>query len=134
MKYILFVLLLVLISATSIGCGASKNNKPTYISGGAIRGQRSKEDIVKTVTTCYKDLRILHLEKLKSDSLFTTIIKTRFEINGSGQIIKFEILESNNPDEQFEQDVSQIVKKLDFGIIDQKEDVTELVYPFVFKK
>jgi len=61
-------------------------------------------------------------------------ITVRFGIDEHGKVVFCKIMKSTMNDSVFEQSVVDIVKKWQFGPINNPGDVTEVVYPFVFSQ
>jgi len=94
--------------------------------------QRNKEEISKVVIGELKKLRKLQTEYLYNKIVIKGKITVRFSINGLGKVVKTMIIKSDIPFPNFNEAVLDIVKTFKFSKLGEEDDITEIVYPFVF--
>ncbi len=107
---------------------------PKFIKGGALTGKRSKQNIMQPIMANLHKFRELYIEKIKEDSNFNAIVKVHFIIDGWGNVIEYKLMESDVSDSLFLQTIEENVRGIKFSELEDKNDKTDVYYPFVFHK
>jgi TonB family protein len=97
-------------------------------------GGRKKEDIANIVNEHLSALRFHYHEWLKDNKKKTGKITVKMTINSSGRVVEAQIFNNTFNDEDFEHIVLKEIREWRFGKMDNKDDKTEIVYPFVFEE
>jgi outer membrane biosynthesis protein TonB len=97
-------------------------------------GARTRESISEVVNSKVYALKDLYNDRLREKPNLKGKIKIKFAIDEFGKVIHSEIIESNTNDSIFEKELLNEVNGWLFHKIDKPGDVTEAIYPFVFKK
>jgi len=101
------------------------------VSGG-ITGGRSKSSIQRVVMQYMQALRYAYTKRLRENPSLKGTITVKFGIDEFGDVLGCTVVRSTMDDDQLAQTVAHIVSLWRFGKIDKPNDVTEVVYPFVF--
>ena len=113
---------------------STKTNKPKFTKGGALKGKRSKKNIMKTVMVNLSALRFMYNKRLKEKPKLKGRVTVKFRINNLGKVITCKVVSSTTNDRKFERNLTKKIIKWNFGEIPFPNDTTEVVYPFVFAK
>jgi hypothetical protein len=97
-------------------------------------GGRSHEKITEVVNLKIPILKQLYNKRLKTKPDLEGQIKTKFRIDEFGKVIYSEIVESSIGDSVLENELLNEINSWIFHKIDKPGDVTEIIYPFNFKK
>ena len=102
--------------------------------GGELPGGRSRASIQRVVMQNMAAISYAFNRRLREKPGLNGKIGVKFAINQYGKVISAQVVESTMNDTDFESIVVDKVKSWDFGKIDKPDDVTEVVYPFVFSQ
>jgi outer membrane biosynthesis protein TonB len=98
------------------------------------KGSRSRESIMATVNNNLPDLKTLYNYRIRNNSNLEGTVKVKFAIDEFGKVIYCKTIESTVNDSVFEKEIESEVNGWSFDKIDKPADVTEVIYPFVFKR
>jgi TonB family protein len=100
---------------------------------GKISGDgRSKTEIMRVVTQNIGALRHAYNRCLRDKPGIKGRITVRFAIDEFGNVIHCEVVSSSIGDENLELTVKSKIMRWKFDRIDKPNDITEVIYPFVF--
>jgi TonB family protein len=114
--------------------GSLKLTEPSFASGGALTGGRSKSSIMKVVMQNLAALRYAYNKRLREKPGLKGKITVKFAIDEFGKVLVANVVESSIEDSELEATVVDKIKRWVFEKIDKPGDVTEVVYPFVFSQ
>jgi TonB family protein len=133
----IFIFTLVLLCASCINKTMNRDSdqtKPGYVKGGAKTGARSRASIMKGIMENISKLRELYNQEYKDNKPDSMNVTVDFEINYLGIVVASKLKQSNSGNQKFDSNILEIVNSIKFETIEQKKDITEVIYPFVFKK
>ena len=117
------------------GFGKARMNRTSVsMSGGSLTGGRSRASIMRVVMQNLAALRYTYNKWLFRNPGVKVKMTVRFAIDEFGSVIFCEVVQSNLNDREFDNSITEKMKRWAFGKIDKPGDVTEVVYPFVFSE
>lgn len=139
MKIILILtlcLLLINCNNKTINQNASTQDydTPVFEKGKALTGARSSASIMKRLTANLASIQKLYIEEYKGNYPDNLRIVVFFKINYLGIVITSEVLESDSNNPNFDSSILNIINAINFDHVYMKDDITEVTYPFVFRK
>ncbi len=93
---------------------------------------RSKKSIMCVVYPNLKPMRYLYNRYLRDGKWFRGKITVKFAINENGDVIFAKIIENTTNNYKFAEEELELIKNWKFQKIYNPNDVTEVVYPFIF--
>ena len=97
-------------------------------------GGRSKQSIMSVVLVNLSEMRKIYNKRLRNKPGLEGKITFKFAIDEFGMVIFCGIFETTVNDELLEKQLAEFIRKWKFEKIDKPGDVTEVIYPFVFKQ
>ena len=110
------------------------NSKRIYVRGASKRGDRTKENITETVVKNSNILRQYYFDRGKINPELRGKITIHFHVVSTGKVLSAEIAANTTQDTVFANLIVNKVKEFDFGEISNRNDTTEIYYPFVFSR
>jgi hypothetical protein len=93
---------------------------------------RSKQSIMCVVYPNLKPMRYLYNRYLRDEGMFRGKITIKFAIDEYGKVIFAKVIENTTNNSKFADEELELVKNWQFQKIYNPNDVTEIVYPFIF--
>jgi Ca-activated chloride channel family protein len=112
--------------------GALKISAPEFLKGGNLTGARSKESIMRIVMQNLAALRYTYNKRLRDVPGLKGKVSIKFKIDHLGKVINCEVVSTTLYDTMLENEIVEKIKRWQFEKIDKADDITEVVYPFVF--
>jgi TonB family protein len=138
-KYILIPLLLFLcLDCTNKTMHENQMNceqsRPGFVTGGALTGARGKTSCMRGIIGSIGNIKQLYNQEYKDNKPDCITVIVTLKINYLGIVTSSEVTKTNSNNPKFDSEILEIINSIKFETIEQKNDVTELVYPFVFTK
>jgi hypothetical protein len=95
---------------------------------------RTRKSIMDIVNNNYFQLKAIYYERLNKIPTIEGKLKLKFAINELGKVIYCQVEESNLQDTILESKIKENIMNWSFAKIDSPRDITEVIYPFVFKR
>jgi hypothetical protein len=105
-----------------------------YVKGGSLNGVRSKANIMRTIMQNLASLRYQYNSALREKPGLKGVVVVKLRILSMGKVCYCKIIEATLIDDSMHQNIVEKISGWDFGEIDDPEDTTEVVYPFVFSR
>lgn len=93
---------------------------------------RSRESIINVVMKRVSELRDIYNKRLVDDPSLYGKITVKYSIDYIGNVIKAKVVSSTVNDTKLEGQIAAAILEWDFDTIDNVNDITEIVYPFIF--
>jgi hypothetical protein len=97
-------------------------------------GGRSKQSIMSVVLVNLSEMRKIYNKRLRSKPGLEGKITFKFAIDEFGIVIFCGVFETTVNDNLLEKQLAEFIRKWKFEKIEKPGDVTEVIYPFVFKQ
>ncbi len=117
-------------SAPSESTSADQNRQK----GGFLKGGRSRAGVLRTVMQNLAPIRYMYNGRLREVPDLKGIIITRFRVVSSGEVIYCKIIEATLIDSIMHKEIVNNISNWSFEKMDQPNDTTEVIYPFVFSR
>jgi TonB family protein len=114
--------------------GSLKITAPDFLKGASLTGGRSKASIMRVLMQNIAALRYVYNKRLREKPDVQGTVTVKFKIDYTGKVISCEIVKSTMNDPELENAIKIKIRRWVFEEIPQKDDVTEVVYPFIFSK
>jgi hypothetical protein len=105
---------------------------PDFVSGGYLKGNRTKRNIMETMLNNLKTFRYYYNERKMVITDLHGKIYVQFYIVSSGNVLRANVLENTTNDALFTELIVNEIVRMDFGRIDIETDTTEVRYPLMF--
>ena len=129
----LFIFLCVLFQI----CSGQISATPTPKKDSTVKTKmvaRTRRSIMDVVNQNCRKLKAIYDERLKIVPTIEGEIKMQFAINEFGKVIYCRVDESNVQDTILEIKIKENIMNWTFAKIDNPGDITQIIYPFVFKR